>query len=163
MTSDTPHKEEMNAYVRALAAEFPDLQFSLDTETKNLDFYGEFTVQPGLEFKIGVALEWDSLHLYVGALKLEYFPVTKPSVLEEFACVIRGLLRGRYRVVEFSSDGRNPHKAVLQRKEDGRWQPCGTWSKVRFPSFRRTHETVLMRAEPSDGANEPLGAPRSSS
>jgi len=150
---DSPYKEKMIAFVSDLAFEFPHLRFEMDAEHKNVDFYGEFPIQESLDFKIGVALDDDLLSLYVGSLWLEYFPVTDASVLESFATALRGLLKGTYRVVEYASGNSSPHKAVLQRRENGYWKPCGRWSRFHLPSFRRAHERVLIRVEQSATPN----------
>ena len=150
---NSPHKEKMIAFVSELACEFPHLRFEMDAGHKDVDFYSEFPIQENLSFTIGVALDYDLLSLYVGALWLEYFPVTDVSVLESFSTALRGLLLGTYRVVEYASGNSSPHKAVLQYRENGHWQACGRSSRFHLPSFRPTHERVLIRVEPCDTSN----------
>jgi hypothetical protein len=143
---DLPHKVKLAALVRDLASEFPQFRVQVVSEHGAVDFYGEIQARDGSGIPIGVALDGDQMCLSVGALRLDYFPVTDSRVAESHAAALRGLLRGTHRVVEFFYDSRKPHRAELQRLQDGRWQPCGTWSRVHVPSFRPTRERILTFA-----------------
>jgi hypothetical protein len=138
---------KLAALICNLASEFPQFRFRLVTEHSDLDFYGEIQAREGSGIPIGVALDDDQLCLSAGALRLEYFPVTDTRVVDAYIAALRGLLRGTHRVVEFSAGRRKPHRAELQRFHDGRWQPCGTWSRIHIPSLRPTRERILTFAE----------------
>jgi hypothetical protein len=143
---DSPHKVKLAALVGNLMSEFPQFRFRVVSDGA-VDFYGEIQARDSSCIPIGVALDGDQLCLSVGALRLEYFPVTDSRVVESHAAALRGLLRGTHRVVEFSYGSRKPHRAELQCLQDGRWQPCGTWSRIHFPSFRPMRERILTFAK----------------
>lgn len=123
---------------------FPRLSMRLDQNPRNVDLNVDIPVQPGLTFDINLNLQGDELHLSAGAFWLEWFPCTRPDVVQAFREAVHGLLSGAYRIREHYRGGR-PFKAELQKPDDdGGWQTIGTWYGWAWPLPRRTFEKVLQ-------------------
>jgi hypothetical protein len=122
---------------------FPHLSMVMDQDPANVDLSVDIPAQPGLMFQINLNLQGDELHLNAGAFWLEWFPCTRPDVVEAYSAAIHGLLNGTYRIREQHRGGR-PFKAQLQRPDMGGWQTIGTWYGWGWPVARRTTERILQ-------------------
>lgn len=106
---------------------------TLDTEPDDVDVSLEIPKQPGLDFDVFLNLQGDELHLTAGAIFwMEWFPSTDEAVEADFSESVRGLLGGRWRIVEYHRGGK-ASKAVLQRPINGGWETRNTWHSPRFP------------------------------
>lgn len=109
-----------------------------------LDLELIFEVQPGLDFRVIATLQGDELCLCVGEHFFgEWFPCTTPEVAERFAEILRGVLLGEFRLIEYSRGGRT-FKAAIEQPTARGWSPIATWSKLRWPSFSRSQIRILQ-------------------
>jgi hypothetical protein len=104
---------------------FPRLHMRLDNDPENVDLEMLIPQQPGLAFDISLNLQGDELHLSAGAFWLEWFPCTRPDVVEAYRDAVHGLITGAYRIREHHRGGR-PFKTELQRPFMDSWQTIGT-------------------------------------
>jgi hypothetical protein len=128
-----------------ISARFPHLEI-----TENLDHPVEISLtlpqQPGMKHQVWLALQnEDELHFSVGHFWLEWFPCTRPERVEQFVESVCGFLSGQYRVIEHNR-GQSCFKAELQKPSSQGWETIGTWSRLRWPSFRRSAVTELVNA-----------------
>lgn len=122
---------------------FPHLSMRLDHDPPNVDLNMDIPEQPGLTFDMNVNLQGDELHLNAGAFWLEWFPCTRPDVVQAYRETVQGLLSGTYRIRERHRGGR-PFKAELQKPDYGGWRTIGTWYGWAWPLPRRTFEKILQ-------------------
>jgi hypothetical protein len=122
---------------------FPHLSMRLDREPSEVDLDMDVPEQPGLAFGMNLNLQGDELHLSAGAFWLEWFPCTKPDVVQAYRDAVHGLISGAYRIREHYRGGR-PFKAELQRPNGDGWHTIGTWHGWAWPLPRRTVERVLQ-------------------
>jgi len=106
-------------------------------------------IQPGLRFAIALSVQGDELQLYVGdRFWVEYFPSSKPVVVEDLEARVLGLISGECRIVE-SYIGHHGVSARLEcRDESGRWRRRARWSSLRSLLPLRRHERVLQNVGP---------------
>lgn len=121
---------------------FPRLSMRLDEKPSQVDLNMDIPRQPGLDFDVNLNLQGDELHLSAGAFWLEWFPCSRPDVVEAYREAVHGLLSGVYRIREHYRGGR-PFKAELQKPHEGDWQTIGTWYGWAWPLPRRTVVRVL--------------------
>ena len=122
---------------------FPQLSMRLDHDPPNVDLNMDIPGQPGLTFDMNLNLQGDELHLNAGAFWLEWFPCTRPDVVQAYQEAVQGLLTGVYRIRE-RHRGARPFKAELQKPGVDGWQTIGTWYGWAWPLPRRTVEKVLQ-------------------
>ena len=122
---------------------FPHLSMRLDQNPRNVDLDVDIPKQPGLTFDINLNLQGDELHLSTRAFWLEWFPCTRPDIVQAYREAVDGLLTGAYRIREHHRGGR-PFKAELQKPHEDGWQTIGTWYGWAWPLPRRTSEKVLQ-------------------
>jgi hypothetical protein len=130
---------------------FPWLSMRLDQEPRHVDLNMDIPQQPGLTFDVNLNLQGDELHLSAGAFWLEWFPCTRPDVVQTYRGAVHGLLSGAYRIREHYRGGR-PFKAELQKPAGEGWQTIGTWHGWAWPFPRRTVEKIVQNVTtPSSG------------
>ena len=122
---------------------FPALSMHLDPEPAQVDLNMNIPQQPGLAFDVNLNLQGDELHLSAGVFWLEWFPCTRPDVVEAYREAVYGLVSGAYRIHEHYR-GRRPFKAELQRPRAEGWETIGTWYGWAWPFPRRTVAKVLQ-------------------
>jgi hypothetical protein len=127
---------------------FPQLSMRLDHDPPNVDLNMDIPEQPGLTFDMNLNLQGDELHLNAGAFWLEWFPCTRPDVVQAYRETVHGLLSGIYRIRERHRGGR-PFKAELQKPDQGGWQTIGTWNGWAWPFPRRSVEKIVQNVTPS--------------
>ena len=125
---------------------FPWLSMRLDREPAQVDLSMDIPRQPGLAFDVNLNLQGDELHLSAGAFWLEWFPCTRPDVVDAYREAVHGLISGAYRIREQYRGGK-AFKAELQRPDRDGWQTIGTWYGWAWPLPRRTVEKVLQNGE----------------
>jgi hypothetical protein len=147
------------AKFKELRTELPHLTSTLSTEHPQVDLYLEFPKQDGLSFPVSLNLQGDELHLNVGdVFWVEWFPVDRPDVVATFLAIVRSLLSGEYRVIEYSRRGRC-FKAQLQKPQGERWVPVATWGTWHLPGWWRTTGHVLRNLPPAVATEaRPAGA-----
>jgi hypothetical protein len=79
---------------------FPRLSMQLDENPPNVDLNVDIPQQPALAFDMNLNPQGDELHLSAGAFWLEWFPCTRPDVIEAYREAVHGLLSGTYRIRE---------------------------------------------------------------
>jgi hypothetical protein len=121
---------------------FPELVMRLEHNPANVDINMDILQQPGCAFDVNLNLQGDELHLSAGAFWLEWFPCTRPDVVQAYREAVDGLLGGAYRIRERYRGGR-PIKAELQKPHGTGWQTIGTWYGWAWPIPRRTVEKIL--------------------
>jgi len=129
----------------AISAEFPGL-----AHRECGDYPGEIAVlypeQNGLKHEVRLSLGGeDELQFSVGNFFLGWFPCTAQDRVDSYTQAVCGFLRGEYRVVEYWR-GSSCIKAKLQRPSSSDWETIGTWSTLRWPSFRSPVQRVLANA-----------------
>jgi hypothetical protein len=134
---------------RAFAAifdQFPNLSV-IEEHNPHVEIGVVIPAQAGLEHQIWLALQNnDELHFVVCNFWLEWFPCSDPARVESYIAAVSGFLAGRNRVLEHYRSGRC-FKAELQQPSGSSWGTIGTWSRLRWPSFRKTtHKEVINRA-----------------
>ena len=93
--------------------------------------------QEGLKHSVWLAFQNDDeLHFAVGHFWFEWFPCTDQGKVRSFVDAVTGFLSGSYRSLEHYR-GTDCFKAKLQRRTGNDWETIATWSKIRWPSFRR--------------------------
>jgi hypothetical protein len=122
---------------------FPALSMRLDCEPAQVDLNMDIPQQPGLAFDVNLNLQGDELHLSAGVFWLEWFPCTRPNVVQAYREAVHGLVSGAYRIRE-QYRGRRPFKAELQRPRADGWETIGTWYGWAWPLPRRTVERILQ-------------------
>jgi hypothetical protein len=122
---------------------FPQLSMRLDQDPPNVDSNMDIPQQPRFAFDVNLNLQGDELHLSAGASWLEWFPCTRPDVVEAYREAVHSLLSGTYRIRERHRGGR-PIKAELQKPHGSRWDTIGTWYGWAWPIPRRTVEKILQ-------------------
>jgi hypothetical protein len=122
---------------------FPGLHMRLDKEPENVDVEMLIPQQPGLRFDINLNLQGDELHLSAGAFWLQWFPCTRPEIIDGYRESVHGLVTGAYRIREHYRGGR-AFKAELQRPIIDGWQTIGTTSWWAWPFPRRTVEKIVQ-------------------
>ena len=122
---------------------FPQLSMQLDQNPRHVELELNIPQQPGLNFDMNLNLQGDELHLSAGAFWLEWFPCTRPDVIDAFREAVVGLISGGYRIREHHRGGR-PFKAELQTPGVDGWQTIGTWYGWIWPFPRRTVEKILQ-------------------
>ena len=144
-------RQRVIAQFKSIQAAFPHLTMTLDTEPGNVDVALEIPNQSGLAFDVFVNLQGDELHLNAGAsFWLEWFPCTDAGVETDFVESVRGLLYGRFRIVEHHRGGK-AFKAVLQRPTDRGWEGHGTWMRPHLPGWGATKVVLQNRHETEKG------------
>jgi hypothetical protein len=106
-------------------------------------------IQQGLRFAISLSAQRDELHLSVGDLFwVEYFPSSKPGVVEEFEARVNGLISGECRIVESYIGARGVSARLECRHESGRWKRRATWRTLRSLLPLRRRERLLHNVGP---------------
>jgi hypothetical protein len=143
MAPNHADRQRVVALFESLVAEFANLTMSLDAEAVEL----AIPKQPSLDFDVNINLQGNELHLNAGTgFWLEWFPCTDDGVEADFAESVRGLLSGRYRIVEQRRRGQ-AFKATLQRPTKHGWQNHGTWMRPTWPAWRSTR--TILQANPT--------------
>jgi len=119
---------------------------TLDPNDPEVEVDMDIPTQPGLAFDVNLNLQNDDeLHLCAGSLWVEWFPCVKPEVEEAFLDAVRGVLSGRYRIVE-TLRGDRAILAKLQRPEADDWVTIATWSTLHLPiPWRKTTRVLRNR------------------
>ena len=125
-----------------ITARVPSLQ--IDSTEQGLELC--LPVQPGLTHEVRLSFQnFDELHLYIGHFWLEWFPSHDQERADSYVDAVCGFLAGTYRIVEHYRL-ENCIKAELQRPAGQGWETLGSWSKLRWPSLRRTEQKVIANA-----------------
>ncbi len=93
--------------------------------------------QAHLDFDVAVYLSGDELHLSVDPFWVEWFPCTNPKRVSEYLEAVRGVLSGKFRIVEYHKDGR-PVKAVLEEPVGDTWETVTSWGRLHLPFGEKT-------------------------
>jgi len=124
---------------------FPHLRMELRLQDPHVDLSMDIPPQPGLAFFVNLNLQGDELHLSAGSFWLEWFPCTRPAIVDQYRDAVTGVLSGRHRILEHYI-GPWAVKAQLQRPEAKGWQTIGTWANlgavVPWPRRRRVLQNV---------------------
>jgi hypothetical protein len=126
-----------------IRAAYPRLLMVIDEAPTQVDLAMTIAEQPGLDFALEINLQGDELHLSVGALWLRWFPGDNDDVVAAYRAAVVGLLRGDYRIVEYSAGGR-VFRAELERAVSGRWESIGE-STRHWNVFRRRLTARVLR------------------
>jgi hypothetical protein len=148
------HEVDRSAMIRLfeeIREAFPQLSMRLDHDPANVDLNMDIPEQPGLTFDMNLNLQGDELHLTAGAFWLEWFPCTRPDVVQAYREAVHGLLSGMYRIRE-RHRGRRPFKAELQKPDQGGWQTIGTWYGWAWPFPRRSVEKIVQNVTSSSSS-----------
>lgn len=122
---------------------FPTLSMRLEHTPAQADLSLDIPAQPGLIFGIHLTLRGDELHVTAGAFWMEWFPCSRPDVVQTYREAVCGLLGGAYRIRERHRGGR-AFKAELQRPDGTGWRTIATWSRLAWPFPRHTVVKVLQ-------------------
>ena len=133
---------------QSLQAEFPSVEMWLVPEPADVDVMLDIPRQPGLSFPINLNLQGDELQLSAGSyFHVEWFPCTDPKRQAGFFDAVRGLISGRYRIVEYHR-GTEVDKAVLQRPSDKGWKTFATWGWIVGVWFSWRAKRVILQNTP---------------
>ena len=90
--------------------------------------------QANLRFELVMSfVNGDELCIGAGdSFWLEWFPMRKTDVVEDFTKTVGGLLSGEYRVVEYLNTHGVVVKADLQEPSGAGWKTAGTWRASLF-------------------------------
>jgi hypothetical protein len=129
-----------------IQARFPHLQATF-REGGPVDLSVDMPVQSRLKYEVNLNLQGDELHFSVSHFWLEWFPCTKPAIVEAYITAVSGFLSGEYRIVEHYR-GNNCVKAELQSPKDTDWKTIGVssnnfWSLLPWP---KKHLVVIRNA-----------------
>jgi len=109
---------------------FPALAMNLDLRPANVELAMDIPTQSGLDFKMHLNLQnLNELHIVASAFWMEWFPCTKPEIVERYFEAVSGLLSGEFRILEHWR-GRRPVRAQLQRPCHDRWKTIASWGDV---------------------------------
>lgn len=115
-------KREALKLFDGIQAAFPHLTMQVSTSEPYLALSVEALRQPGLEFDVYLNLQNDDeLHLCAGEFWCSWFPISKPSVIQDYREAVVGVLSGDYQIVEFIRWGRGVG-ADLQAPEPVGWK-----------------------------------------
>jgi hypothetical protein len=130
---------------RSFEAAFPQYAMTLDLNHREVEVSMDIRAQEGLPFPLNLNLQGDELHICAGEhFWLEWFPCTDPLVFNAYQEAVRGLLSGRFRILEHYR-GQRAFKACLQRPSEDRWESIGTWSRLHlWLPWRSTTAKVLQ-------------------
>ena len=127
-----------------IRAAFPHLSMRLDQDPRNVaDLNMDIPEQPGLTFDVNLNLQGDELFLNAGAFCVEWFPCTRPEVVERYRDAVHGLVSGAYRIRE-RYRGARPIRADLQKPSGNRWRTIASWHALPWPFPVRRSERVLQ-------------------
>ena len=121
-----------NEVIAIVRSEFPHLRIDVAENHPHVEALVEIPSQPGLDFDVCINLQnCDEFHLNAGEhFWVEWFPCNDPEVFQRYVEAVRGVLSGRFRIVEFFVFGR-AIKAQLQRpSENGAWETIATWGNL---------------------------------
>jgi hypothetical protein len=124
---------------------YPALVMTIELEPQHVDVAMDIPRQDGLLFDIHLNLQnHDELHLVAGdGFWLEWFPCTKPSIVELYRQAVCGLIGGELRVLEYRSGSRYL-RGYLQRHDGSTWRTIGrSYDRFSLP-WRREEERVLQ-------------------
>jgi hypothetical protein len=121
--------ERFDSLVGRIRRTFPHLRVDVRSETPHAHAVAELPVQPGLAFRLSLSLQnRDELHLSAGDhFWVEWFPVGKPDVFEQFGAAAVGLIAGEYRIIESYRFGRAVRARLERPKPSGGWETIATW------------------------------------
>ncbi len=132
---------------------FPSLHADLQHNHPHVDLNMDIPRQPGLGFSVNLNLQGDELHLAAGdALWVEWFPCTDPKISRDYVDVVKGLISGEFRIIEYQQAGRTV-KAALQRPRGDGWAVVARWSKLHLPLPWRTTQRVLQNRTTVSGSH----------
>ena len=138
-------REAIVRLFRELQDAFPQLRMQLQLQDPHVDVSMDIPRQPGMAFFVNLNLQGDELHLSAGSFWLEWFPCTRPGIVDQYRDAVTGLLSGRYRILEHYV-GAWAVKAQLQRPDADGWQTIGTWANLGtalpWPRRRRVLQNV---------------------
>jgi len=122
----TPELDRFHEAVAIIRREFPSLTIEVDADNPNVDAVADIPAQPGLDFQVGINLQnCDELHLEVAHLWLEWFPCTRQDVFDRFAETLRGVLSGRFRILESHLLGKVVASRLQKPTGMGKWKTIG--------------------------------------
>jgi hypothetical protein len=124
--------DRFDSVVERIRIAFPDLRIDVRRETPHVHAVAEVPVQPGLNFRLSLSLQnADELHLNAGDhFWVEWFPVGKHEVFDQFGAAAVGLIAGDYRIVESYLFGRAVMARLERPKPSGGWETIATWSNL---------------------------------
>jgi hypothetical protein len=124
--------ERFDAVVGRIRRAFPDLRVDVRRETPHAHALADVPVQPGLAFRVSLSLQnRDELHLTAGGhFWVEWFPVSRPEVFDQFGSAAVGLIAGEYRIVESYLFGRAVRARLQRPRRSGGWETIATWSNL---------------------------------
>jgi hypothetical protein len=128
---------------REVQRSFPHLRMLLELDHPHVDISMDIPEQEGLRFTVNLNLQGDELHMSAGGFWLEWFPCTDESVVRHFLEAVRGILSGRFRILQYSRWGR-VIGAELQQPRDGDWETIGISSHSFLP-FRWLSTPGVLR------------------
>jgi hypothetical protein len=135
--SQIDHRQIAIDTFEKIRAAFPYLTMTIDLHHPHVDINVDIKKQTGLDFDVNLNLQnIDELHLSAGSFWVEWFPCDEPQKVEDYLSAVKGLLSGEYRIREHRR-GDKVFKAELQRPVNTNWETIATWSRLRWPSFRK--------------------------
>jgi hypothetical protein len=141
--------ERFNDAIDRIRRAFPTLRINISGKTPHIEAAAEVPVQPGLKFKISLALAGDELNLYVGRhFWVEWFPADRQDVSDDYAEAAIGLIAGDCRIVELTRFGRVVGARLERSTPAGKWVRIATWSNLRSLIPGPTTKNVLHNSSP---------------
>jgi len=122
----SPELARFHEVVAIVRRDFPSLTVEVDADNPNVDAIADIPAQPGLDFHVGINLQnSDELHLEVAHFWLEWFPCTRQDVFDRFVEALKGVLSGRFRILESHLLGRVVFARLQKPTDAGSWQTIG--------------------------------------
>jgi hypothetical protein len=121
-----------------LKDEFPQFIIEIDESSNYTELEVSIPVQGGVYYEINLNLQnTDELHFNVDDFWGQWFPCTDPKIVDSYLSVVRGFLRGKYRIKVFSRKGK-PYKRLLQspKVSGGGWKIEYTHTSTHWPCFK---------------------------
>jgi hypothetical protein len=130
-----------------IRSRFPSLRIEEDESFQDVQLSWTIPIQNGLKYSVWLGFQnVDELNFVVqGNFSTDRFPITDPSVVEQFVNEVCGFLSGKYRVVEFYR-GEKCVSGRLEAPSEGGWKPVSSWARLHFPVPWKKTTKVLQNA-----------------
>lgn len=139
------YKEIARNVFKKIQLLYPYLNMEIVDDLPHLDLCMDIPVQEGLKFEISLNLQnMDELHISSGKLWMCWFPCSRQYNVDDFLDVVKGLIDGKYRILEIIKGGK-VIKARLQKPVNGKWVTKSSGlATFRSPSFKRKKYNIVQ-------------------
>ena len=142
---NTENREIAKNVFKRIQFLYPNLKMEIEENIPHLELCMDIPKQEGLKFKLNLNLQnTDELHLSSGALWMSWFPCSDQENVEDFFDVVKGLIDGKYRILETIKGGK-VRRAILQKPINGEWfSKSSGMITFKLPSFKKATYNIVQ-------------------